>query len=205
MLIGMTGGEQKRGQASDWRIRAMPRPRRSAERPIPATRPAIPVRARVVGGYVPKLTKKVFEKFGFSTAQLITDWPAIVGDDLARACEPERMKWPRAGGHFDESGEATLGRPGATLILRVDPARALDVEYQRRQIIERVNSFFGYKALAEMRIIQAPLTGTAHRPPPTAKPKTAPPPPGKIPGVDDPNLSTALARLQASIRHGKPG
>ena len=53
-------------------------------------------------------------------------------------------------------------RPGATLILRVDPARALDVEYKARQIIERINAYFGYRAIAELRILQAPLPARRH-------------------------------------------
>ena len=52
---------------------------------------------------------------------------------------------------------AEKGRPGATLVLRVDGARALDVQYKARQIIERINAYFGYAAVAELRIVQAPM------------------------------------------------
>ncbi len=41
-------------------------------------------RARVVGAFVPGLTRKSFEKYGFSTATLLTDWAIIVGKELAQ-------------------------------------------------------------------------------------------------------------------------
>jgi hypothetical protein len=37
------------------------------------------VPARAVGAFLPRLTRKAFEKYGFSAATLLTDWPAIVG------------------------------------------------------------------------------------------------------------------------------
>ena len=49
------------------------------------------------------------------------------------------------------------GRPGATLVLRVDGGRSLDVQHNARQIIERINAYFGYAAVAELRIVQAPV------------------------------------------------
>ena len=37
--------------------------------------------AKAVGSFVPQLTRKAFEKYGFSTATLLTDWAVIVGPD----------------------------------------------------------------------------------------------------------------------------
>lgn len=167
-------------------------------------RPNGGVRARAVGGWVPGLTKKVFEKYGFSTAALITEWGNIVGEQLAAACEPERLKWPRPAGTPDDAGEADVGRPGATLILRVDPARALEVEYQRRQIIERVNVFFGYKALADMRILQAPLLGPTPAAKPRAMPAVAVSPPPEVAAVEDQALRAALTRLASNVKARNP-
>ena len=52
-------------------------------------------RVRAVGAFVPGLTRKSFEKYGFSTATLLTDWTVIVGAELAQFTLPERLKWPR--------------------------------------------------------------------------------------------------------------
>lgn len=204
----MPPNDDNRGQASNWRARALLGPRRAGatERPI-QFKPARPnggVRARAVGGWVPGLTKKVFEKYGFSTASLITDWGNIVGEQLALACEPERLKWPRPVGMPDGAGETDVGRPGATLILRVDPARALEVEYQRRQIIERVNVFFGYKALADMRIIQAPLLGAVVCEQRRPKPAALLPPSAEVAAIEDEGLRDALARLASNVKARNP-
>lgn len=157
------------------------------------------VSARAVGTYVPKLTHKAFEKYGFAAAALITDWAVIVGNEVARYTAPERLKWPRgveAGGDVEEGSE---GRPGATLIVRVEPARALDVQYKAQQLIERINAHFGYRAVAELRLLQAPLPERTQRadeaqrlaPPPCAAPELA--------GIADERLRRALADLKTGL------
>jgi hypothetical protein len=150
------------------------------------------VAAKTVGSFVPGLTRKAFEKFGFSTAALITDWAQIAGAEFARWSAPEKLKWPRAPQGGDEADNE--GRPGATLVLRVDPARALDVEYRARQIIERINAYFGYRAVAELRLIQAPLARQDEKPAPKPRVASASP----APDNDDP-LTQALARLERGV------
>lgn len=113
--------------------------------------------AKAVGSFVPGLTRKSFEKYGFSTATLLTDWTIIAGRDLASFTLPERLKWPRNVEAFDDVSDDARGRPGATLVLRVDGPRAIEVQYQTGQIIERINAHFGYRAISEIRFIQAPL------------------------------------------------
>lgn len=164
-------------------------------------------RARVVGAFVPGLTRKSFEKYGFSTATLLTDWSIIVGAELASFTMPERLKWPRNVAAYDDVEASAKGRPGATLVLRVDGPRAIDVQYQTPQIIERINAHFGYRAIAEIRFIQAPLPTrtmaphvptTAHETPRDiigAQNKVAATAPQNV----DPTLAAALARLEANI------
>lgn len=113
--------------------------------------------AKAVGSFVPGVTRKSFEKYGFSTATLLTDWTIIAGQDLASFTLPERLKWPRNVEAFDDVAGDARGRPGATLVLRVDGPRAIEVQYQTGQIIERINAHFGYRAVSEVRFIQAPL------------------------------------------------
>ena len=154
---------------------------------------------KTVGSFLPRLTRKAFEKYGFSAASLITDWPAIAGRELAAYTAPERLKWPRGVERADEEAPAAeRGRPGATLVLRVDGARALDVQYNARQIIERINAYFGYAAIAELRIVQAPVTAPH---PEQRTPRLAPEPlTREVAGITDAALRDALARLGAGIR-----
>jgi hypothetical protein len=146
---------------------------------------------------VPKLTQKAFEKYGFSAATLLTDWAQIAGADVAGYTVPERLKWPRGPGAYAEVEEGAEGRPGATLVLRVDPARALDVEYKGRQIIERINAYFGYRAVAALRLIQAPVE--AAKPREAVRPASARTPQEAPSAADADPLSRALARLGAGV------
>lgn len=155
--------------------------------------------ARAVGSFVPRLTRTAFEKFGFSTASLITDWTQIVGADLARATKPDRLKWPKGPAARSDADDPDIGRPGATLVLRVDDGRALDIQYKTRLIIDRINSYFGYRAVAEIRILQAPI---ARREPAPVPPLAAPaePPPAVVAAIKDESLRASLARMAASLK-----
>lgn len=111
---------------------------------------------RAAGSFVPKIAAKAFEKFGFHTAEITMQWPMIAGQDIAAWTEPERIRWPRLPNGAEASAEGGK-RPGGTLVLRVEPARALDIEYRAAEIIERINRYFGYRAVETLKIIQAPL------------------------------------------------
>src|SRR5215467_11326778 len=157
---------------------------------------------KAVGSFLPALTRKAFEKYGFSTAALVTDWGTIVGRELAASTAPERLKWPRAPAPTDADRNPSQGRRGATLVLRVDGGRSLDVQHQARQIIERINAYFGYAAVAELRIVQAPV-GAEGRATPRAPLLSRPAPhplTAEVAQVADPLLRDALARLGAEVK-----
>ncbi|CAN1724088.1 DUF721 domain-containing protein [Hyphomicrobium sp. 1Nfss2.1] len=165
----------------------------------PRTRGQGFISARAVGSYVPKLTHKAFEKYGFAAAALITDWAVIVGKEVASYTLPERLKWPRGVDFGAEADETDSGRPGATLIVRVDPARALDVQYRAQQLIERINGHFGYRAVAELRILQAPLPERPARRSPVATGPVSQISAPELSGVGDERLRTALTALKAGL------
>ena len=157
--------------------------------------------ARAVGSFLPSLTTKALQKFGFSAASLIMDWPAIMGREFAQYAAPERIKWPRTVElASDEDADSTERRAGAVLVLRVDGAKALDVQYRAQQIIERINAYFGYAAVAQLRVIQAPMPVAAARREPRAR---AEPLTREVAGIADTGLRDALARLGAEIRTGR--
>ncbi|MEL6289347.1 MAG: DciA family protein, partial [Pseudomonadota bacterium] len=84
----------------------------------------------------------------------------------------ERVKWPKVDEDDREGadGEASSSRRGrsaardarqshvaGTLVLRVDGPLALELQHRSAQLIERINRYFGYRAIAALRILQAPL------------------------------------------------
>jgi hypothetical protein len=175
---------------------ALPRQTLAFTRPV-----ARNLKVKAVGSFLPALTAQAFKKFGFSTAHLIMDWPAIAGKDLALHTLPERLKWPQrpAGAAAAEAGdtEPQRGRHGATLVLRVDGARALEIDYQRQQILDRVNAYFGYRAVSALRLVQAPLPAAPQPVRRQALATTAVS--SVVAGIPDGALREALARLGARL------
>ena len=99
------------------------------------------------------ITQAAFQRYGFAYAELLSRWPAIVGGDLAEVTQPERIKWPRGA-----DGQPDRGQPGSgTLIVRAAEGRGLELHYMTPQIIDRINGFYGYTAIAEIKIIQGKL------------------------------------------------
>lgn len=178
----------------------MPTPKeRDAFRPMPPDQRVVKgVFAKAVGSFVPKLAAKAFERYGFHSAEIMTAWPRVAGADIAAYTAPERIKWPRGGGEPDGTGASG----GATLVLRVEPARALDVEYRSAEIIDRINRYFGYRAVATLKLVQAPLLHPAATKAHAAAGRDASlaaDPAPVAPQLDD-SLRTALEHLWSSIK-----
>lgn len=161
--------------------------------PAPASWKPNAMRAKSVGEFLPRLMQPAFEKFGFPAAAILTDWEAIAGAELAAYTAPERLKWPRK--HPDETEQSTKSQ-GATLILRVSGARALEVDCMRPQLIERINAAFGYRAIADIRILQAPLMKREKTRPQKLPPATHVP---MLSGIEEERLKAALARIASAI------
>ena len=167
--------------------------------------------ARTINLYLPKILKPALKKRGFPAMALIAQWPEIAGDALAAHAVPERVSWPRrAQTHIPESEDPAVDRTaarsrtrgdGATLRLRVDPVMALEVEYQKAQILERINTFFGYQAVTSLKIVQGPVAacGTVRSGTPVLSVRDA------VEDIDfdaiaDDRLRAALTRLNTSRR-----
>ena len=156
--------------------------------------------ARPVGAYVARALDPAARARGFATTALLADWPSIVGAELAAFTAPDRVVWPRRRDEA-ETANAPKGRrgEGAVLVLRVSGPRAIEVQHRAGPILERVNGYFGYRAVTEMRILQAPVARVARRPaPPT--PAQEPPPLPASAAIEDDRLRRALARLGQATR-----
>jgi hypothetical protein len=139
------------------------------------------------------LTRAAFARYGFAYGDLITQWPAIVGDGVAQWSEPERIKWPRPG--TDER------KQGGILVIRVVPGRGLDLQHETPRIIERINAFYGYAAVAQVKIRQGALSRKKALPRalPALGSQTAQALESELEGVADPALKDALRRLGQGV------
>lgn len=118
-----------------------------------------------------------------------------MGADIAEACLPVRMSWPK-GGRGESGG-------GATLTVEASGARAPEVQHDAARIVERVNQVCGWRAVTRLRVVQS--GGRAPDAPPPA------PVAVRATGLDaavspdisaiaDDDLKRALAQLEANIR-----
>lgn len=157
---------------------------------------------KMVGSFVANVTRPVFEKFGFQRAALLTDWKSIIGEPLCHFTAPEEIKWPH-GKDGKVAAEQQGQKSGAVLVIRVEGPAALEVQHQAPQIMDRINSYFGYKAVASIRILQAPLAKIAKTTPVKRIDLDAPiPSEADIDDVDE-RLETALKRLWRGIQSRK--
>ncbi len=154
---------------------------------------------RPVGAFAARLLDPVARARGFATTTLLSEWGAIVGAELARFTMPDRVVWPRRQ-DGEGTGIPTGWRPdGATLILRVEGPRAIEVQHRADKIIERVNTYFGYRAVTGIRILQAPVGKAEPRPAPPQPPDSADVPPS-VAAIAHEGLRRALSRLGALTR-----
>lgn len=94
---------------------------------------------------LPTLTRKALGKFGFSYIGLITDWATIVGPDIAQMSAPEKLTFPRN------------KRDSGVLSLKAEGGAALEIQHLEPQILDRINTYFGYRAVMRLNIINGPV------------------------------------------------
>lgn len=146
--------------------------------------------AKPIADLMPQIGRTAFRRFGFVQSSVVSRWPEIVGERHARVCSPESIRFPQ--------GEKAQG----VLQLVVVPAHAPLIQHVIPDIIERVNRFFGYSAVARVKLRQ----GTV-QPPRADTPRAAPPSLKPIPmelgdslrDIGDPELRTVLEALARSL------
>ena len=130
-----------------------------------------------------------FQRHGFASVELAAQWGAIVGDELAKFCAPEKIRWPHAVGK-------DAPKQGGTLHVKAYEGRALELHYHAPRIVERVNQFFGYRAVSVVKFL----------PTQTLAPKPSLPKPvmgaearkawaKNLEDIADPDLAAALQRF----------
>ena len=102
-----------------------------------------------IGETLTKVNKTFSSKFGKIEFLILSKWPQIVGTFFAEHSEPDKIS--RITDDFNEFDEPIYKN---FLHVRVSPAAAVDFQHYKDTIIEKINSFFGYKAIADLRLQQ---------------------------------------------------
>jgi len=133
-----------------------------------------------------------FAKQGFTATELVTRWREIAGPEIADHAEPLKIRWNRTA-----DGEPT---EPATLVLRAEGPVAIEIQHLAGVIIERVNRFFGWQAIGQIALRQAPLARREQPTPRRADPEAAARIADTLTDIADDGLRQALARLGAAVK-----
>ena len=155
--------------------------------------------ARSISDLMPEIGRAAFRRYGFIQSSVVSRWPEIVGERYAGVSLPESIRFPR--------GE----KEGGTLNLLVSGAHATLMQHITPEIVERVNRFFGYGAISQVRFKH----GFVNPPKDTEKPEQkrsntrVTPPPSLKPApielgdslrdIGDPELNRVLESLATAI------
>ena len=145
---------------------------------------------RAIADLMPRIGGAAFRRFGFVQSSVVTRWAEIVGERTAAICEPESIRFP--------AGKKAQG----TLSLTVASGYAPIVQHMLPEIIERVNRFFGYSAVARVKLRQGEVKAPAAQKRPAAPPSLKPIPMelgDSLRDIGDPELRTVLESLARSL------
>ena len=144
---------------------------------------------------VSKIAAPVLGRRGLAEAEMILGWAAVVGEDLARDTLPIKLAFGKG------------DRIDGTLHLKVVSAAAPEVRHREPQIIERINGFFGYRAVAHLKLTQGPLPNAARPAPKPPRPLAAAETDAlahSLDGIVDPELKAALERWGQAVLGDQP-
>jgi hypothetical protein len=89
---------------------------------------------------LPKNVKKIINKKGHIYSETLNNWKYIVGDDLFKICYPKSFK------NSNRFGVSTL-------LVMVKRGHEVDMEYSKKDIMDKMNSFFGYSVVEKLKFI----------------------------------------------------
>ena len=89
---------------------------------------------------LPKNIKKIIKKKGHIFSETLNNWKYIVGDELFQICYPKSFK------NSNKFGASTLQ-------VMVKRGHEIDIEYSKKDIMNKMNSFFGYMVVEKLKFI----------------------------------------------------
>ena len=94
---------------------------------------------RPFGNTLPRGVKGILKKSGYNYSEIISKWNMLVGKDISSCSYPKSIKM-------------TKGDTNGLLVLAVKRGNEITVEYSKKEIINKINSYFGYRLINEIRL-----------------------------------------------------
>ena len=92
---------------------------------------------------IPKTLKKYIKKGGYNYSNIVDNWTKMVTQKISNACYPITVKMGK-------------DMKNGNLILNVLHGKEMEVEYEKKDIMDKINSFFGYNCIGQvtLKIVQ---------------------------------------------------
>ena len=92
---------------------------------------------------IPKTLKKHLRKGGYNYSNIVDNWTSMVSKKISNACYPITVKMGK-------------DMKDGNLVLNVIHGKEMEIEYEKKEIIDKINSFFGYNCIAHvtLKIVQ---------------------------------------------------
>ena len=94
---------------------------------------------RPFGNTLPRGVKGILKRNGYNYSEIISKWNLLVGKDISSCTYPKSIKMKK-------------GDSNGTLILAVKRGDEINAEYSKKDIINKINSYFGYKLINEIKL-----------------------------------------------------
>ena len=88
---------------------------------------------------IPKTLKKHLRKGGYNYSNIVDNWTSMVNKKISDACYPVSVKMNN-------------GMKDGTLVLNVIHGKEVAIEYTKNEIIDKINSFFGYNCISNISL-----------------------------------------------------
>ena len=89
---------------------------------------------------LPKNVKKIINKKGHVYSETLSNWKYLVGSELFKICYPKKFK------NSNKFGVSTL-------VIMVKRGHEVDIEYSKKDILDKMNNFFGYSVVEKLKFI----------------------------------------------------
>ena len=94
---------------------------------------------RPFGNTLPRSLKGILKKNGYNYSEIISKWNMLVGKDISDCAYPKSIKMKK-------------GDSNGTLVLAIKRGDEINIEYSKREIIDKIISYFGYKLINEIKL-----------------------------------------------------
>jgi hypothetical protein len=94
---------------------------------------------RPFGNTLPRGVKGILKKSGYNYSEIISKWSVLVGKDISSCTYPKSIKMKKENSN-------------GTLVLAIKRGDEINIEYSKGEIINKINSYFGYKLINEIKL-----------------------------------------------------